>query len=429
MVRVITFLKVAAFAGLASGSACSGQTLGNLPHPIAVNATITPFTVNITDDAIENLKAHLRLYRPPRDTYESVNAGWEFGVPKEWLVNATDQWLNNYDWRAEEAVLNSIPQYKVGLTDDDGEAYSIHFAGLFSNKKDAIPLVMSHGFPDSYQLFMPFLQMIQAKYADTPDDMPYHIIVPSLVGTGFSSPPPLTKPFYTTDMARIMNKFMVALGFGESGYIAHGTDVSSMIVEYMLEAYDEVKAAHATLWWGHPDYDSTTQLPANEMEVNALKRLASTTSWGVGNVAVHRDRSSTIGHTIGNSPISILTWVGERYVLWADPSAPISMTNLLTDVSLYWFTETYPTSYWCYAQFRSSLNDSIPTAPNYTGKRLAYSWFANDVSSPPSAYFKNHSDIYTDFYQHDKGGHFVPMEQPEALWADLTDFIPKVWAQ
>jgi pimeloyl-ACP methyl ester carboxylesterase len=88
---------------------------------------------------------------------------------------------------------------------------------------------------------MPIIKRLQKMYAETPDKLPYHIIVPSLVGTGFSSPPPLTKPFYTTDTARILNKLMVALGFGDDGYIAQGCDVGSMVSEYMLQTFDECK--------------------------------------------------------------------------------------------------------------------------------------------------------------------------------------------
>lgn len=87
---------------------------------------------------------------------------------------------------------------------------------------------------------MPILEKLQAQYNSTPDEMPYHIIVPSMIGTGFSSSTPLTKPFYTPDNARIWNKLMIALGFGEKGYIAHGCDVGTMVSEYML-AYDECK--------------------------------------------------------------------------------------------------------------------------------------------------------------------------------------------
>lgn len=89
------------------------------------------------------------------------------------------------------------------------------------------------------------LQAIQEQYADTPDQLPYHIIVPSLVGIGFSSAPNPAKPFYNIDNARIFNKFMVSLGFGENGYIAHGIDVGAMVSEYMLAGYDECKGEFA----------------------------------------------------------------------------------------------------------------------------------------------------------------------------------------
>lgn len=90
-------------------------------------------------------------------------------------------------------------------------------------------------------IYMPILQKLQQQYADAPDQLPYHLIVPSLIGTGFSSAPPTSKAFYTTDNARLWNKLMVHLGFGEKGYIAQGNDVGTMISEYMLSTYDECK--------------------------------------------------------------------------------------------------------------------------------------------------------------------------------------------
>lgn len=103
---------------------------------------------------------------------------------------------------------------------------------------------------DLYMIYMPILLKVQQKYAEKPEELPYHLIVPSLIGTGFSSHPPVSKPFYTPDNARIWNKLMVSLGFGEKGYIAHGTDVGSMVSEYMLSSYDECigKVLFPTSW-------------------------------------------------------------------------------------------------------------------------------------------------------------------------------------
>ncbi|KAI1121146.1 alpha/beta-hydrolase [Nemania abortiva] len=399
------------------------------PYSIADGANLTEFRINIPDQAVEDLTTYVKLFKAPKATYEN-SLDWTFGVTMDWLVDGVDYWLNNFDWRKEEEKLNSIPQFKLAFNDDDGESYSVHFAALFSGKKDAIPIILSHGWPDLYMIYMPILQKVQQQYAESPDQLPYHLIVPSLIGTGFSSAPPVSKPFYTPDTARIWNKLMVNLGFGEKGYIAQGNDVGTMISEYMLASYDECKASHITLWWGHPAYNATTEPPANALEAHALGRIAEINKWGNANVLLHADRSSTAGLTIGTSPISMLTWIGERMVLWSDPGAPLSYDVIIPTVAVYWFTQTYPTSYWCYAQFRTTTansNDTLPAFPAQSHKPEGFSWFPNEVGDVPKSYFEDHSDIYTYFYQHDVGGHFSSTEQPDLLWADIEDFVSKVW--
>ncbi|KAH8896588.1 alpha/beta-hydrolase [Thozetella sp. PMI_491] len=420
-----------ALATPANASTNSNLTFSTPPYSIACNASLSQFQINIPEDDVQNLKSYLELFRAPPLTYENSDVGWDYGVPRDWLVNATCYWLDEYDWRKQEAILNSVPQFKLGLNDSDGESYSIHFAALFSPNKSAIPIILSHGFPDSYMIYMPILQKVQQLYAVTPDDLPYHLIVPSLIGTGFSSHPPLTKQFFTTDNARIFNELMKALGFGTTGYIAQGNDVGSMISEYMLTEFNECKAAHVTLWWGHPAYDPTTDLPATDLEMYALQRMTEINHWGEANVLLHADRSSTAGLTIGSNPISMLTWIGERMVLWGDPNAPLSLDVILTDVSIYWFTRTYPTSYWVYAAFRTAVNgseiNSIPDGPTLSGKPLGYSWFPNEVGEPPKSYFDKYTSIFNYFYQHDQGSHWSATDQPDVLWADIEDFVGNAW--
>ncbi|KAH8686282.1 Alpha/Beta hydrolase protein [Ilyonectria robusta] len=413
---------------LVRSTLASARILSTPPHPIAHDAKLTEFRVNISNKEIHELNDHLKLFRAPHPTYENSDNGWKYGVPKDWLIYAVDYWRHEFDWRKQEREINSIPQFRLDLKDDNGEEYSVHFAALFSAKKDAIPIILSHGFqgkrtyyPDSYMIYMPILQRVQKQYSGKPHELTYHLIVPSLIGMGFSSPPPRTEAFYTSDTARILNKLMVALGFGEKGYIAQGQDVGSMVSDYMLE-YDECKAAHVTLWWGHPAYDPATDLPSSDLEKYGLQRMAETRQWGQANVLLHSDRSSTAGLTIGGNPISMLVWIGERMVLWSDPKKPLSLETIVATASLYWFTQTYPTSYWIYAAFRSE-----PIAlPTRTGKPEGFSWFPNDVGLPPKSYFERNSDVFTYFYQHDKGGHFSPTEQPVTLWGDIMDFTSKV---
>jgi len=161
--------------------------------------------------------------------------------------------------RTTEDRINSFPNFKSSIKDDDGDTYDIHFVALFSQKKTAVPIVLLHGWPGepflhlrmlsehpdscigSFLEFIGVLDLLKAKY--TSADLPYHVIVPSLPGYAFSSGPSRKRDWDCEDMARIMNKLMVGLGFG-GGYIAQGGDLGAFVGRILAAQYEECKALH-----------------------------------------------------------------------------------------------------------------------------------------------------------------------------------------
>lgn len=148
---------------------------------------------------------------------------------------------SNISRRKSENVINSFPNFTLDIVDKSGPT-NIHFVSLFSQKPDAVPLVLLHGWPGNFLEFLPILQLLRTTY--TPETLPYHVIVPSLPGYAFSSPPPLDRDFRIEDVARILNKLMVDLGFG-SGYIVQGGDVGSKIARVMAAEHESCKAVHS----------------------------------------------------------------------------------------------------------------------------------------------------------------------------------------
>lgn len=137
-----------------------------------------------------------------------------------------------------EEHINSFPNFKVAIEDDDGHQYSIHFVGLFSKKADAIPLLLLHGWPGSFLEFLPILDHLRTAY--TPETLPYHVIAPSMPGYTFSSPPPLHKDFRIEDIARVFDKLARGLGFGK-GYIVQGGDIGSKVARVMAVEHNSCK--------------------------------------------------------------------------------------------------------------------------------------------------------------------------------------------
>ena len=151
-----------------------------------------------------------------------------------------EYWVSNYDWRKTEDKINTFNNYTVEI-EDKGFKFQIHFAALLSKKKDAIPILFSHGWPGSFLEFLGVLDEFRGKYSE--DDLPFNIIVPSLPGYGYSNGPPLDKDFTVEDASSVLNKLMVGLGYGD-GYIAQGGDIGSFISRVLAVTYDSCKTAH-----------------------------------------------------------------------------------------------------------------------------------------------------------------------------------------
>jgi microsomal epoxide hydrolase len=147
-----------------------------------------PFTLHVSDQDVSECRQLLQLSKLGPTTYENTQTEKNFGVTKEWLSNAKDYWLNTYDWRAQEKHINSFENFKMKIDEID-----LHFVALFSEKKDAIPIVFMHGWPGSFIEFLPMMDIIRKQYEKK--DLPYHIIVPSLPGYTLSAPPTRTGPW------------------------------------------------------------------------------------------------------------------------------------------------------------------------------------------------------------------------------------------
>lgn len=136
--------------------------------------------------------------------------------------------------------MNSVPHFKVPVHDGEN-SLNVHFIGLFSEREDAIPVLLLHGWPGSFLEFLPILSLIKGRY--TPSTLPYHFVVPSLPGYAFSSPPPINKDFRIEDIARVANQLMLDLGFG-NGYVVQGGDIGSKVGRVLAAEHDACRAIH-----------------------------------------------------------------------------------------------------------------------------------------------------------------------------------------
>ena len=300
-----------------------------------------PFRIDVPQEDLDDLEERLASTRWPD---ELPGVGWSRGVPRGYLQGLADYWRSDYDWRAWEAKLNAFPQY---VTEIDGQ--TIHFLHVRSPEPDALPLIMSHGYPGS---FVEFLRMIgplsdPAAYGGDPADA-FHVVAPSIPGFGFSMP--VSEPGW--DLPRISRAFaelMRRLGYDRYG--AHGGDIGAGITD-MLATND---ASHVV--GAHANTDPTSfiilgaEIPIDvsglsEAEQEHVARLqAHYQGEGKGYLQLQATRPQTIAYSLTDSPIGQLAWIVEKFQEWTNPAAQVpedavDRDHLLTNVTLYWLTST-----------------------------------------------------------------------------------------
>ncbi len=307
--------------------------------PTGVLQKHVAFELHVDEDRLKDFKTLVKLSPIAKETYENLQddgSHGKFGVSRKWMIEAKKYWEEKFDWyvfdptatthpafdknfvidifhrRKEESHINSFPNFKTNISDDNGkDVFEIHFAALFSKNPNAIPIAFFHGWPGSFLEFLPLMDILQKKY--TPETLPYHIIAPSLPGFGLSSGPPLDKDWKVADTSRIMHKLLLSLGFGSAGYLVQGGDIGSMISRAVAATYDECKGMHVNMMFSKDiEPKSPSDVYLTEVEKKGIQRMRDFKTKGYGYNLEHGTKPSTIGLVLSSSPIAQLAWIGEK---------------------------------------------------------------------------------------------------------------------
>jgi len=366
---------------------------------------IQPFRIDIPQADIDYLHDRLTNARWPG---ELPGVGWARGVPLAYLQELAGYWRDRHDWRAQEAKLNRYPQF---TTEIDGQR--IHFLHVRSERPDATPLLITHGFPSSVAEFLELIEPL-VNPADGPA---FDVIAPSLPGYAFSTPLGTTG-WSMGRTARAWAELMRRLGYQRYG--VHGGDigggVSGLVAaldgEHVIGCHvvtDPLTAASvATFMPGLAD-----RLDENDpVDKVILDRMHEFTTEGSGYLVIQNSRPQTIGYGLTDSPLLQLAWIAEKFEAWTD--LPIDRDQLLTTVSLYWFTGSGASAaQTLYEQAHSSDWGTPPAVP------VGYAVFGADetvrklVPAPPGAHWS----------EFERGLHFPAMEAPAQLATDLQAFF------
>ncbi len=374
---------------------------------------IRPFRIDVPQAALDELAAKLDTTRWPA---AMPGDGWDTGVPTAWLRTLADHWRTGYDWRAAEKELNAIPQFTTTI---DGQ--NIHFLHVRSAEPDAMPLILTHGWPGSIVEFLDVIGPLTdpAAHGGDPADA-FHLVIPALPGFGFSGP--VADAGWTTNrIARAWVELMRRLGYER--FAAQGGDIGSSISpELGRVAPDRVVGVHVNAANFLPPLPLSDEERASltDLERDRVARVETFMQEEFGYIAIQSTRPQTIGYGLVDSPVALLAWIMDKFREWthprhALPDEVIDRDRLLTNVMLYWLTGTAGSAaYVGYAQHEGWGQKADSGVP--TGVLV----FAHDIGV--RRYAEREATIvrWTDV---DRGGHFAALEEPELLVTDVREFF------
>ena len=378
-----------------------------MPEP----ATIRPFKVHVPDRVLVDLRRRLAETKWPD---QLPGTTWEYGADIKKVRELADYWQNRYDWRAQEAKINRFDQF---TTEIDGQ--QIYFIYQRSPRPDAIPLLLIHGWPGS---IVEFLALIEPLTHPKDNRSPaFHVIIPSLPGFGFSGPT-TNRGWGPQRMAKALVVLMDRLGYPKYGI--QGGDWGSLIARDMAyQAPAHVIGLHLNLIAvDPPNPDAVAQMSDAEK-----KRYSYFDQPESSFFFIQAAEPQTLAYALTDSPVGWLAWMIGKFQLLTDNNGDfltaVDRDTFLTDVTLYWATDTVGSALRIYREHRLTREDAAPSSRLETP--VGYADFPKEVAVPP---FRWITQTYNVVQKTDmpKGGHFAALEQPDLLLDDIRKFFAKV---
>jgi len=373
----------------------------------------TPFQIAVPDSVLEDLQRRLDATRWP-DSVEG--AGWDYGTNLEYLKELVAYWRTQFDWREQERSLNRFTQFRSEV-----DGFGLHFIYERGKGPAPLPLLLSHGWPDSIarlQKLIPRLTDPAAHGGDANDS--FDVIVPSLPGFGFSDRP-TTRGFSVTRIAKLFAKLMHdELGYAR--YAAHGGDWGSAITESLaMQTPEQLIGIHLTdiPFW------RLLAIPAKELGPSAEKFLQAGRHWSRTEGAygaIQATKPQTLAFGLNDSAVGLAGWIVEKFRTWSDCDGDVercfSKDELLTNVMIYWATQTIHSA--CRTYYESQRD--LPQKPARIEVPTGVAMFPKDLVNAPREYGERFFNIQR-WQEMPQGGHFAALEQPDLLASELREFF------
>jgi pimeloyl-ACP methyl ester carboxylesterase len=371
---------------------------------------LKPFRIDVPSEVLDDLQARLAHTRWPEA--ECVD-DWSQGIPLAYTRELAAYWADGYDWRSREAALNRFDQF---TTEIDG--LDIHFIHQRSRHEDALPLVITHGWPGSIVEFEKVIEPLVNPASGRAEDA-FHVVCPSLPGYGFSGKPARTG-WGVEKIARAWDTLMSRLGYDHYG--AQGGDWGAAVTTQIGRNRGHCIAIHLNMPIARPGKDSGGQLTEDEQQ--ALVEFDEHRKWGTGYSKQQSTRPQTLGYGLVDSPVGQLAWIVEKFWAWTDcdghPENALSRDELLDNVMVYWATGSGASSarlYWeSFNDFATDGRVDLPTG---------VAAFPKEILRTPRRWCETAYNI-THWTTMPRGGHFAAFEQPDLFVDDVRAFFATV---
>jgi pimeloyl-ACP methyl ester carboxylesterase len=368
---------------------------------------IRPFSIDVPQDQLDDLRARLAMTRLPEP---ETPDDWSQGVPLGYMQEILDYWRETYDWRRAEERINRFDGH---LTEIDG--LDIHFLHVRSPEPDALPLVMTHGWPGSVVEFLDVIGPLAdpASHGGDARDA-FHVVCPSLPGYGFSGKP--KAPGWGVEkIADTWAILMDRLGYGS--YVAQGGDWGSAVTTALgIRDPDHCRAIHVNMVSARPDPIDDN---LSELEKQGLAGMKHYQDWDSGYSKQQSTRPQTLGYALVDSPIGQAAWILEKFWAWTDcdghPENALSRDKMLDDVMMYWLTASGASSARLYWESFGSFSAGEVQTP--TGCSI----FPKEIFVCSRRWAENRYRNIIYWNELDKGGHFAAFEQPQLFVDELRN--------
>jgi pimeloyl-ACP methyl ester carboxylesterase len=361
-----------------------------------------PFKIEVPQDVLNDLSTRLKQ---TRWTDEPENAGWNYGTNPDYLRELVTYWKDEYDWRKHEAAINKHPQFKVDI-----DGVTIHFIYVKGKGQGTSPLILTHGWPDSFYRFLKVIPML-SPYFD--------VVIPSIPGFGFSQQTALN----VDRVAELFNKLMTNV-LGYTTYFAAGGDMGTVVTKSMAVQYPEnIKAIHLTdVGYPNGTEDWSTMTPEEQAFGQQIQQWFFTE--GAFNM-IQSTKPQTLGYALNDSPVGLASWMIEKFYAWSDHAGNIedclTKDELITNIMIYWVSQSINSSIRVYAEnarasymggLRASQRVEVPTGVSLFPKEAQF----------PRAWAERMANI-ASFSIMKKGGHFAALEVPDVYAKELISFF------